>query len=887
MAFNGMYANRHWFTCGIDAGGGEPENLDVYAFHGREQVSDGYIFNIEAVTRRANVDIPRLLGCPCHLDITDKSGGTRHLHGLVRQMKQMHTANSVTHYLLEVTPRLYFLKKTQDHRIYQHMTVPDIIQQVLNKHGFPEEAYIFQLRDKYPKREYCTQYGESDYHFICRLAEEEGIYFFHEHRQDAHILHFCDSEGGLPIPGESRLRFYSGSGQPADTAVIARLELNHRISSDSATLRDWNFTTPSADLTSHEADTSTPPAQARPLETYQFPHLYQARREGEHYAAVQILRQTGRSHWVECRSDASRHTPGYVFELYGHHRQDVNRSWWITEVRHEGRQPAVLGNEAPEERGLEYAAWLRAIPSETRFVPEQRHRKVRIEGVQSAIVTGLGGEEVHCDAYGRVKVRFHWDRTGPNDERSSCWVRVSSGLAGEGFGAIQLPRIGQEVLVEFMEGDPDRPIITGRVYNAAHMPPWHLPEQKHLSGLQSKEFHGGQRNQLVLDDTQGQVQAQLSSDHGLSQLNLGYITRLRHDKGREDFRGKGFELRTDEWGAIRSGKGLLLSTDARNKAAGKQRDLVEADRVLQAAVRQHAEQARIAVARNAQDAQDAASPTEALERQQREIAGSAAEGELSAPHLVLSSPAGIALSTSQALHLAASEQVAVSAGSDASLATSRSFFVTALKKISLFARNMGIKIFSAKGKVEIQAQSDDLDIIADKVLRLISANKNIEVGAQGELLLHAGGSYIRLDQSGVTIGCAGPLRLRTADQVQTGPHTLFKPFVRELQEWPGGIVRLDHRYHDNDPIQNAPFEALLSDGTIRKGVLDKQGKAELHDVPPGPVRVTFGPDARPYTAVPGPRNPLYKGTLSAAEREELIARHLASRGSQGGERNVR
>ncbi|WP_300775099.1 contractile injection system protein, VgrG/Pvc8 family, partial [uncultured Desulfovibrio sp.] len=174
MAFNGMYANRHWFTCGIDAGGGEPENLDVYAFHGREQVSDGYIFNIEAVTRRANVDIPRLLGCPCHLDITDKSGGTRHLHGLVRQMKQMHTANSVTHYLLEVTPRLYFLKKTQDHRIYQHMTVPDIIQQVLNKHGFPEEAYIFQLRDKYPKREYCTQYGESDYHFICRLAEEEG-----------------------------------------------------------------------------------------------------------------------------------------------------------------------------------------------------------------------------------------------------------------------------------------------------------------------------------------------------------------------------------------------------------------------------------------------------------------------------------------------------------------------------------------------------------------------------------------------------------------------------------------------------------------------------------------------------------------------------------------
>lgn len=842
MAFNGMYANRHWFTCGIDVGGGEPENLDVYAFHGREQVSDGYIFNIEAVTRRANVDIPRLLGCPCHLDITDKSGGTRHLHGLVRQMKQMHTANSVTHYLLEVTPRLYFLKKTQDHRIYQHMTVPDIIQQVLNKHGFPEEAYTFQLRDKYPKREYCTQYGESDYHFICRLAEEEGIYFFHEHRQDAHILHFCDSEGGLPIPGESRLRFYSGSGQPADTAVIARLELNHRISSDSATLRDWNFTTPSADLTSHESDTSTPPAQARPLETYQFPHLYQARREGEHYAAVQILRQTSRSHWVECRSDASRHTPGYVFELYGHHRQDVNRSWWITEVRHEGRQPAVLGNEAPEERGLEYAAWLRAIPSETRFVPEQRHRKVRIEGVQSAIVTGLGGEEVHCDAYGRVKVRFHWDRTGPNDERSSCWVRVSSALAGEGFGAIQLPRIGQEVLVEFMEGDPDRPIITGRVYNAAHMPPWHLPEQKHLSGLQSKEFHGGQRNQLVLDDTRGQVQAQLSSDHGLSQLNLGYITRVGHGVGREDFRGEGFELRTDHWGVVRAAKGLFLSTFARSRAAKHQKEVTEVATGLKQSLEQYEAQGKFAVEHAAQaEIDDLKKVVSSLQRQLDEIKGGGQKhGELSTPQVVLASSSGLAVSADAMLQLRGAAHTVLTSGGHTALASGASLLATALEKVSLFAHKAGMKLFAAAGKVEIQAQTAGVDVIADQVLKLISAKKSVEIAAAEEIKLSCGGSYIKINEKGIEQGTGGKWVAHGGSHSFSGPRqeqVVLPNFNSPRENWMGLAVLGDNlQALEGVPIK---YTATFQDGGVRRGELDGNGRARLENVPPGFATVRY------------------------------------------------
>ncbi len=559
----------------------------------------------------------------------------------------------------------------------------------------------------------------------------------------------------------------------------------------------------------------------------------------------------------------ARFLPGHVFSITWHPRGDVNAEWFITATRHHGEQPGVLEHEAPSSepgagRGLRYSSQIRAIPQSARYVPQWEHPKRREDGLQSAIVTGPSGEEVYTDEYGRVKVQFHWDRLGQRDENTTCWVRVADSWAGPNFGFIQIPRIGQEVMVEFMEGDPDRPVITGRVYNQVQMPPWQLPEQKTLSGIQSREFKGGQRNQLLLDDTQGQVQAQLSSDHGLSQLNLGYITRIKNLDGRKDFRGEGFELRTDHWGVLRAGKGLVISTNARISAAGHQNDLGEAAEVLRASTAQHEEQAQIAASRNAQDEGDIAQPAEAIKRQATEIIGNGKKyGEMAAPHLLLSSPAGIALATPENIHLASTGHTAITAAGEASLATSRSFLVTALKKISLFAKQMGVRIFAGKGKVEIQAQSDGMDLIADKDLRILSATSNIEIGAKEEILLHAGKSYIRINSNGIEIGTKGKFTVHAASHAFEGSKGLDKPFAIDLREWPDGKVTLDHRYHDDTPVHNAPFEAILSDGSLRKGTLDSSGKAVLEGIPPGPISVRYGPDQRPYKPAELPANPRY------------------------------
>ncbi|MDR2819601.1 MAG: type VI secretion system tip protein VgrG, partial [Desulfovibrio sp.] len=520
-------ADTSWFT--FTAQSGPPGGFAVYEFSGMEGVCKPYEFQIELVSRSANVDITALLGTPACLSIADRSGGTRLVHGLISQMQQLHTANAFTHYQCVLVPRLWFLGQITDHRIFQNLSVVEIIQRILREQGFKDEEIFFELFYTYKAREYCVQYGETVLHFITRLCEEEGIYFYFEHTENLHCLHLRDYKGGSNIAGEWDIRFFPGSGQVADTAVISRLDLYHGVKSNASMYKEWNFQTPKLDITAKEREPDIQKAPVPPgmlLEQYQYPHLYDERDRGNRYARLQLDRQLTFSKWIECESDVTRFLPGYTFSLHSHPRDDANRDWWIVSVEHRGEQPEVLEHESPDDRGLYYKAKVKALPDDTRFVPETKHKKVRIDGLQSAIVTGPANEEVYCDEYGRVKVQFHWDRLGQHDETTTCWVRVADTWAGTNFGFIQVPRIGQEVMVEFMEGDPDRPVITGRVYNAALRPPWQLPQQKTLSGIQSREFKAGRRNQLVLDDMQNQIQAQLSSDHNLSQLNLGYITRI-------------------------------------------------------------------------------------------------------------------------------------------------------------------------------------------------------------------------------------------------------------------------------------------------------------------------------------------------------------------------
>ena len=499
-------ANTAWFTLHLNG----RTDFEVYAFTGRETICRPYEFTLELVHSSSREELAPFIGAPALLTIADRSGQGRLVHGLVREMKRLRRGNHLTHYECVIVPRLWFLEQTRNHRIFQHKSVPEIITRILGEQNFTAESFAFKCFHKYPSREYCVQYGESDLHFISRLCEEEGIYYYFEHSENGHCLCFSDMPGGPRIGGESDLRYFPGSGQPADTAVVSRLALRSQSVSDRATLRDWNFITPSSILESSESEPDSkkaPAASGMRHDVYRYPYLHDVRNEGDRYARLQLLRQITMQTAIELEADVSRFLPGFTFSLHGHDREEVNAGWWVAGVTHRGEQPQVLEHEAPD-RGLLYASTLIAVPEGVRYVPETAHPKNRIMGAQTALVTGPAGEEIHPDKYGRVKVQFFWDREGDRDENTSCWIRVAQGWAGTEFGTLAIPRVGHEVIVTFLEGDPDRPVITGRVHHGGNMPAYELPDHKTRTVLRSMSSPGddGPRgfNEFRIEDKSGE-----------------------------------------------------------------------------------------------------------------------------------------------------------------------------------------------------------------------------------------------------------------------------------------------------------------------------------------------------------------------------------------------
>ena len=521
-------ANTAWFTITMQQG-----NFSVYSFFGREEANKPYEFDVEVVSRSAREDIAALLGTGACLSITDRSGATRQVHGLIAAFEQLHTANTFTHYTCKIVPRLWFLDKIRDHLIFQNLSVPEIILKILKEQGFSDEQIRLNLFFSYTAREYCVQYGETDLQFITRLCEEEGIFFYFQHDTDKHALCFCDMEGGPAIAGESDVRFYPGSGHIQDTAVISRVRYKHRVNSNVAAYKEWNFQKTRLDLFVQDAENDAPGPPGMRMEQYRYPHLYELQATGSRYAALQRMRQFVFRTWLELESDVSRFLPGYTFSVREHPREDVNAEWWVAAVRHRGEQPEVLEHESPDDRGLQYTSEVTAIPHDTRFIPDLENPKKRIAGQQTALVTGPAGEEIYTDQYGRVKVQFHWDREGKWDDRTTCWIRVSQGLSGSQYGGVILPRVGQEVIVSFLEGDPDRPIITGRTYNAANMPPYSLPEHKTRMLLRSKTMHGEGYNEIRFEDLKGAEQiymhGQLDMDTIIERDTRFWTKRDRHE----------------------------------------------------------------------------------------------------------------------------------------------------------------------------------------------------------------------------------------------------------------------------------------------------------------------------------------------------------------------
>jgi len=481
--------------------------------------------------------------------------------------------------------------------------------------------------------------------------------------------------------------------------------------------------------------------------------------------------------------------------------------------------------------------------------------------LQTATVVGLANEEVYTDSLNRIKVRMHWDRLNDGDEKASCWVRAAYSDTGGGYGAVHIPRIGEEVVIDWVGGDCDRPIVTGRVYNGATRPQWH--SNGLLSGYRSKEYQGSGYNEIVMDDATGQNRVRLYSSSTNAHLHLGYLIEQTGNT-RGGYLGSGFDLKSDAYGAIRAAKGLYVSTHPGTGSAVQQlearqaqQQLVNAESVLEAL----SDASTTHQAASLKDGRDALKAfTEAT---QDSVSGATSGGRTAGggtgnanafrqPVMLFAGPAGIALSTQQTAHIAADEQLNIVSGQSAHIATGKSLIASVAERISLFAQHAGMKLFAAKGKVEIRAHADNVELTAQKTVKLLSATEKIEMAAKQDILLTSGGAYIRISGGNIEIHAPGKIDIKGSQHSFNGP----TQGNYDMPVLPKGDLhnRLELNLADDSlkPIPNAPYKVMFENGGVMSGKLDANGYAVLHDVPPGPVKAFFGEDARPFTRAPLP-----------------------------------
>ncbi|WP_057407699.1 type VI secretion system tip protein VgrG, partial [Pseudomonas amygdali] len=471
-----------------------------------------------------------LLNRPAFLQFAPDAGG---IHGLIDQVSQGDSGTRLTHYSITLRPHLARLRHRTNQRIFQNRTVRQIIAQVLKEHHLLTNDYRFKLGTTYAKREYCVQYNESDLHFVQRLCEEEGLHYHFEHSPTAHQLVFGDNQ--MVFPKLDSVIYRRDNGLVADKPVIKRFKLRLETRVNRTTRRDYHFEKPLLKMEG-SADIKTQPD----LEDYDYPGGFTHRDQGLQRANRALERHRHDYRLGEGQSDQPRLVSGHFLPLDGHPNEDWNDRWLLTEVRHEGRQPQVLEESAhkiqsPDNFQQGYRNTFFATPWQALYRPPLHHPKPRIFGSQTAVVTGPKDQEIHCDRHGRVKVQFHWDREGSGDDKSSCWLRVSSSWAGNRYGGMTIPRVGMEVLVTFLEGDPDQPLISGCLYHAEHIPPYDLPAHQTRSVFRTLSSPGGNgSNELRIEDRAGQehiyIHAQRDWDQNIEHEQKIRVGHERHDR---------------------------------------------------------------------------------------------------------------------------------------------------------------------------------------------------------------------------------------------------------------------------------------------------------------------------------------------------------------------
>ena len=460
-------------------------------------------------------------------------GTPRYINGYVSRFTQGETdKRSFTHYHAQVVPWLWFLTRQADCRIFQNLAVPDIISQVFNLFEFKD--FRLSLKNSYPQLEYCVQYRETSFNFVSRLMEEFGIFYYFDHStQGKHTMVLADQSNTLPACPSSPVSYDTQVGGLYDPEAISNWHVGQEVRTGKYTVTDYNFTTPSTSLLANDP-TVVDLAASHPLELFDYPGLHTNKDQGDTVAKVRMQEEEAGYMVVSAEGNCRGLMSGYSFELKNHYRSDQNMNYVVTEVRHfasAGQSYTTAGTEGGET----YSNHLTCIPASVTYRPPRVTPKPFVQGPQPALVVGKANEEIWVDKYGRVIVQFYWDRLGKKNENSSCWIRASQPWAGGNWGAMWIPRIGQEVLVSFLEGDPDRPVITGRVYNANQMPPYTLPDYQTRSTFMSRSSKGGgssNYNELRFEDLKEHEQifmnAEMDMDLRVEKDSREFIGANRH-----------------------------------------------------------------------------------------------------------------------------------------------------------------------------------------------------------------------------------------------------------------------------------------------------------------------------------------------------------------------
>ncbi|VXB95768.1 Rhs element Vgr protein [Burkholderia sp. 8Y] len=846
--------------------------LVVSRVKGTEELGKLYQYDVELSTlddahlsvhaAQALVDLDRLAGKEVTLSIAIEGNGTwvqgatsasmlnvgadvRKITGVIAEAQAIGADDRRAFYRFRLRPRLWIATLNRDSRTYQNRDIKQISSEILNRLSIPFEFRLtgpFLGKRGYPARDYQRQWWESDYELLDRLWQEWGITYFYD---DATLV-LCDSPGSFKQHGPAyrTVRYLDRGGQRIDEEHVHAFNVTRRITTGKVSLVDYDYTQSVAKLTAqrtqHSESTQDNAEEyawgdyaqplATPLGVSGRPN--DAKFEAEHLAQVKVEAHRAQSRLASGSGNLRGLMTGHTFRLEGYPLTPGDGEHLVVSTELEIVNNDTVTNRGTLERRYQCETHFTAVPADTFYRTPQTAVKPRAHGEMAVVVGFDDQDKILTDPYGRVKVHFVWDRVSPLNDTASCWLQVASPWQGPGYGALWTPRVGQMVQIGYFDSDPDRPFVVAAHSTENHQLPWELPRNSVLSGWRSRDLQGQSANSVLTDDTPGKLQVQVASDHAQSRLVLGSNTRIDGHKGRSEARGVGFELATEAHGVLRANAGLLMTTEARTGATAPVKDMGETVARLTQARGQHEELGRLAQQHLAQTVDmSQADAAQAIKTQNEAIKGGAKahdnpSPEMTRPDAVLASSAGIATTAAESTHQASGEDHAITAARDMSLSLGRSLFASVRGAISMFAYQLGLKLIAAKGKVEIQAQSDQMALQALKDITVSSTDGKIVITASKEVWIGAGGSYVQINGSGITNGSPGAILEKgaswskdTADAVR-----LFTPTLPN-----GDVFHEQFRLLDEDgetPLVRRYYEIHGESGAVWSGYTDNQGLTE-------------------------------------------------------------